>query len=75
MSDEVRDSTESLLTMKEAADRLGISERTMRSVRASGALPVVRPSPGRIAVTPEDLRQYIEDRREVRGAFGRRRQS
>jgi excisionase family DNA binding protein len=66
---------EPLMTMREVATALGVSERTARSVRASGRLPVVRPSPGTIRVRPEDLRQYIAENREGRVAFGRRRAS
>jgi excisionase family DNA binding protein len=66
---------EPLMKIKEAAKYLGIHERTMRSIRASGAIPVIHPSPGRIGIHPADLRQYIEDHREVRGPFGRRRRS
>lgn len=62
---------EPLLTLREVAARLGVSERTVRSIRASGALPVVRPSPGTIRVRPADLRQYIEENLEGRRPFGR----
>ena len=65
---------EPLLTLREAADLLGVSLGTMRSIRALGRLPIIHPSPGTVRVRPEDLRQYIEDRREV-GPFGRRRRS
>jgi excisionase family DNA binding protein len=66
---------EPLLTMREVASRLGISERTARAVRASGRLPIVRPSPGTIRVRPDDLRAYIEESREGRVPFGRRKAS
>lgn len=66
---------EPLLKIKEAASVLAVSERTMRSIRASGALPIVRPSPGTIRIRPEDLRQYIEETRDGRKPFGRGRRS
>lgn len=75
MPDRVPFSDEPLLTIRQVADHIGISEGTVRSIRASGALPIVRPSPGTIRVRPQDLRQYIEERREAPGPFGRRRRS
>ena len=65
---------EPLLTLKEAAAYLGVSLGTMRSIRSLGRLPVIHPSPGTVRVRPADLREYIEDHRQV-GPFGRRRRS
>ena len=75
MTTSVRFSPEPLMTMREVATALCVSERTARSIRASGRLPVVRPSPGTIRVRPEDLRQYIDENRDGRTAFGRRKAS
>jgi excisionase family DNA binding protein len=53
-----------LLTLEEAARYLRIEERTMRSIRQRGEIPVVRVSPGRIAFRIEDLDAYIAARVE-----------
>jgi excisionase family DNA binding protein len=53
-----------LLTLEEAARYLRIEERTMRSIRQRGEIPVVRVSPGRIAFRTSDLDAYIEDKTE-----------
>lgn len=66
---------EPLLTLKQAAAYLGVSLGTMRSIRALGRLPVVRPSPGTVRVRPEDLREFIEERREGGGPFARKNRS
>jgi excisionase family DNA binding protein len=49
------------LTLKEAARRLNVTIRYVRQLRQSGALPVVRLSPRRLRVRPEDLERYIHD--------------
>lgn len=55
-----------LLSPAEAARRLSISIRTMRTLIASRALPVVRVTPMRLAITEADLAAYIVARREER---------
>jgi excisionase family DNA binding protein len=56
-------STPHLISLREAATLLAISERTLRGLVASGALRVIRISARRIAVDVADLRSYIESRR------------
>ena len=53
-----------LKTLPEAAHYLRIEERSMRSIRQRGEIPVVRVSPGRIAFRRADLDAYIEARVE-----------
>jgi excisionase family DNA binding protein len=48
-----------LLTKEEAADLLGVSERTVHTIIQRKELRVVRIS-GLIKIDPEDLRKYIE---------------
>lgn len=63
-----------LLTAREAADRLAVSLRTLRTIISQGALPVVRVGARGLRVHPEDLDRFIEDRRGVLGAWrGERR--
>lgn len=50
------------LNMREVAARLGISERTVRRMVTSGALPASRIG-GSIRISSEDLAQYVESRR------------
>ena len=50
-----------LLPLKEVARRLNVPVRYVRQLRQSGALPVVRLSPRRLRVRPEDLERYIHD--------------
>jgi len=49
-----------LLTKKEAGDRLGLCERSVTSLIASGRLRVVRLSPRAVRVDPLDLQRFIE---------------
>lgn len=54
-----------LLSAMEAADALGISARTLWSLSVPrGDLPIVRIG-SRIAYSPEDLKTFIESRRQV----------
>ena len=52
-----------LLTIRDVATRLSISTRTLRSLIAAGRLPVVRVSPGRVAIDPRDLEDYLSRNR------------
>lgn len=52
-----------LITQREAAARLTISERTFRMLVATGQIPVVRVSPRRVVVDPADIAAYIDQRR------------
>ena len=56
--------SEYLMPLKEAAEVLSVSLRTIQVVVAAGDLPVVRVSPRRLAVHPDDLRDFIRRRRE-----------
>jgi len=62
-----------LKTLKEAARYLRVSERTMRSMRQRGEIPVVRPSPGTVRFREADLDEHIEKNVEQpRRRFGMR---
>jgi excisionase family DNA binding protein len=52
-----------LLTLSEAALYLTIGERTLKALIAAGRIPVVRPSPRRVAIDVRDLETYIDSRR------------
>lgn len=53
-----------LLRVADAARCLCNSLRTMCALIASGALPVIRVTPKRIAVSETDLAAYVASRRE-----------
>jgi excisionase family DNA binding protein len=57
-----------LLTVSEAAQALSLSERSTRALIAEGSLPVVRVGVRGIRIHPDDLRGFIEERRQRRGA-------
>lgn len=52
-----------LLTLPEAARYLTIGVRTVKALIAAGRLPVVRPSPRRVAIDLRDLEAYVASRR------------
>lgn len=52
-----------LRTLREAAFYLTIGERTLKALIAAGKIPVVRPSPRRIAIDVRDLEAYVASRR------------
>ncbi|MCK6460276.1 MAG: helix-turn-helix domain-containing protein [Planctomycetes bacterium] len=54
-----------LLTAREAADRLAVSLRTLRTIIGQGELPVVRVGIRGLRIHPEDLHRFIEERRGV----------
>jgi excisionase family DNA binding protein len=63
-----------LLTAREAADRLAVSLRTLRTIISEGALAVVRVGARGLRVHPEDLDRFVEERRGAIGAWkGERR--
>lgn len=64
-----------LLTAREAADRLAVSLRTLRTITSEGALPVVRVGARGLRIHPEDLDRFIEERRGVLGAWKRDRRA
>ena len=49
-----------LLSLQDAARVLGVSLRTLRTL----AIPLIRVSARRLAITREDLDRYIDSRRE-----------
>jgi excisionase family DNA binding protein len=55
------DELEPLLTEREVADTLGISERTVRRYRESGKLPYVKPE-FRVLYRPQDILASIQER-------------
>ena len=57
-----------LLTAAEVAEALALSERSVRSLIAQGALPVVRVGARAVRVHPDDLQRFIQERRGGRGA-------
>lgn len=48
-----------LLTVAEVAATLRVSRRTVERLVKDGRIRVVRPSPGRVAVTAKELRAYV----------------
>ena len=63
---------DSLLTLKQAAEILNVSLRTMCAIRSRGEIPVVQTSPRTIRIRRKDLDTYIkehvqEPRRRRRG--------
>jgi excisionase family DNA binding protein len=52
-----------LLPIPKAAAFLSISPRTVRALIAQGELRVVRVSPHRVAIEPEELARYVAARR------------
>ncbi len=52
-----------LLTLPEAANYLTLGERTLKALIAAGKIPVVRPSPRRVAIDVRDLEAYVASRR------------
>ena len=51
-----------LLTLRQVAERLNVSVRYVRTLRQSGALPVVLMRPRCIRVRPEDLDRLVVER-------------
>ena len=51
-----------LLTLRQVAERLSVSLRYVRTLRQSGALPVVPLSPRCLRVRPGDLDRLVEER-------------
>lgn len=55
---------ETLLTTNEAANRIGLSPQTLRSMRMRGSGPVfVRLSANRVAYAPSDVAAWVSGRR------------
>jgi excisionase family DNA binding protein len=52
-----------LLSVREAAERLTISPRSLRTLIALGKLPVVRVTARRVAIAESDLAAFIAARR------------
>ncbi len=52
-----------LLPLPLAAEHLSIGLRTLKARIAAGSIPVVRVSPGRVAIDPRDLDAYITAQR------------
>ena len=53
----------SLLTIQQTAERLSISETTVRRLIGAGVMPAVRVSPGAIRVERDELAGWISERR------------
>lgn len=56
--------TRRLLTVTQAAERLGLKERATRQLIANKSLPVIRVTSRAVRVDPLDLENYISSRRE-----------
>lgn len=56
------DAFESLLTYGQTAEVLGVSDRTVRTLVSTRALPAVRFG-GNVRIDPVDLRRFIENRK------------
>jgi excisionase family DNA binding protein len=54
-----------LLTIGETAEKLSISETTVRRLIGAGILPAVRVSPGAIRVEAGELDEWLEERRTL----------
>lgn len=54
-----------LLDSAAAADRLGISERTLRQLRKAGLIRYVAVTERKIMYRPEDCESYIEGRTKI----------
>ena len=52
-----------LLTITEAAERITVSSRTLRTLIAMRKIPIVRVSARRVAIHPADLDAFIARRR------------
>lgn len=57
--------TRTLLPEAEAAEALGVSQRTLRNLRKAGIIHYVRPSPRKVYYTPEDVAEYIDRQRRM----------
>lgn len=55
---------ESLLTVQDVADRLKVSESTVRRLIDQGAIPIVRIG-RQIRIRPEDVEKYIKQQTEA----------
>ena len=53
-----------LLSLPEVAERLGISNRSVRTLVALGRISTIRPTPRRVLVSEDDLNAYILSCRE-----------
>jgi excisionase family DNA binding protein len=59
-----------LLTIRETAERLTISEKTVRRLIDAGVLPAVRVSAGAIRVEQAELDEWLQERRTSSTAGG-----
>ena len=57
------------MTIREVADYLGVSERTVRTWVKAGDLPVIRlgPSGKLVRIAADDLNAYVTERRRKEG--------
>lgn len=61
------DAFEPLLTYSQTAEILGVTERTVRTLVSTKALPTVRFG-GNVRIDPADLRAFIENAKRARKA-------
>lgn len=66
---------DSLLTLKQAAEILNVSLRTMCAIRSRGDIPVVQASPRTIRIRRKDLDTYIEENLQAPRRRRKRRRS
>ena len=52
-----------LLTIKETAKLLGITESTLKGMIRRGAIPYIKLSPRVLRFDPEELDEYLDQRR------------
>ena len=59
-----------LLTVRETAERLTVSEKTVRRLIGAGIMPAVRVSAGAIRVERDELEEWLAERRTTETAVG-----
>jgi excisionase family DNA binding protein len=59
-----------LLTIQQTAERLSISETTVRRLIGAGILPAVRISAGAIRIERDELADWINERRTAESTVG-----
>jgi excisionase family DNA binding protein len=64
--------TRPLLSMKAAAERLGVTDRSVFHLVERGEIPSIRVGKARRVIEPAAIEEYIDRQRSVRGWHGAR---